>query len=202
MKTRRAFLKTAAGIFVPTTFAIGQGLTLRNPAYVSSFKAPAAGGGGDGPNTYYYGSAGATPASYVSFSGDWWLGDEIVCTVGGTITKIGVDVANSVATPYNLKFALYTNSSSWTLHEAGIVILTDSYDAFLDFTLVTGKTVANGETVLVGMTSQETGGNVRLNKGGDTQGWFSSSTGYANMGSTTPIEVAADFEAGVRVYVD
>lgn len=81
---RRAFIQTAAGVFVPTAFAIGQGLSLRNPAYVSSFKRAAAGGGGSSTDWL------AAPTDGSASAYDGFRGTKF--TVGGagiTITRVG-----------------------------------------------------------------------------------------------------------------
>lgn len=130
-------MKTLIFYLLTISACLGQGLTLRNPAYVASFKAPAAGGGG-GPDAWYDGVApGSTTLD--SFSNNSiMLWTKVTVVSGGTATKLRIYVGSLFGASGNCKAALYAFDG--TLMDSGTVNITAG-DQYFEITLDDGDTV-------------------------------------------------------------
>lgn len=197
---RRSFLKTAfiftGALWVPKTGILRQSEARMNVGIVGGGTVEA---GGDGPNVWYYSGPGTdTFASETTQNASEEYGNQVTCTVAGTITQIGVKIKTADANAVKLWLGKDKVGTVWTKHE--IVTKASITAGWNDVTLVTPLSVSAGAIMLV-IFNIASGNTVYYNSG--YNGHWAASKTYATWNPAT-ITLAADtgYGYGVRVYVD
>jgi hypothetical protein len=200
--TRRKFLITAAGLYVPAAFGMPPVLMRRMEHPTRRPATVAAGGGGDGPNTYYYSAAGSDAGAMTGqeFASGYFLGNNIVCTVAGSLTKLGLVVRNPSAGDVNVRVSLWDNGVTYEGCENLLITAHgEGSPSWRDVTLSTPFAVTNGQTVRIGYTCDTVA--VQHYYLGASGGYFATRT-YANGCLTSTPTWSSDYNFSGRVYVD
>jgi hypothetical protein len=181
-------------LFLTSLLAHAQFLTGRSGA----FQAASAAAGG--PDTYYYAST-STPAGAGSIGANWFQGNNITCTSGGSITKIGAYLRPNTGTGRTVRISVWKNTGSWVLHECGDIAIPDSGGSFawIDFTLIAPLTVSDGQEVRIMYNASDN--TVSFGYDGTTGGYWASRV-FADGCSSTAPSWTDDYNVAVRAYVD
>jgi hypothetical protein len=157
-----------------------------------------AGGAGGGPDAYYYGAGADTYANNATLQDTEPCGDTVTITTGGSLTKVGVKATNS-GDPCAYKVMLY-NSSGTLLQSKTTSRTSSDNNAWVDTTLDTPQTVANGATVTVVAHNATACFDILYN--GGSGGHYESGIAYATDPRASITVNTAGPECAVRVYVD
>lgn len=117
---RRKFLRNTAGLFVPVVFGIYvPSAEARRRALVSPTIPPAAGGGGEGPDVWYYAGSGKSESSFTAGqTASGWApqtynyGAVVAVGAAGTCTTISIKAGVDGATARTLKIGLFNASNN------------------------------------------------------------------------------------------
>lgn len=148
-----------------------------------------------GPDAWYYSGAGTDPQGDDAFSDGQFAVDDITIGQGGNITQIGVKLKSGGTGPIKLCLA----TGSWTMVSGSCkTIATATQNAWNDVTIDTPTAVNTNDVVRVYIFM---GGSVYLGYTNTTGGWYGSAT-YATACTDALPSGDADYDIGVRVYVD